>query len=137
MMDMMIRSISKEKREKMMINMMPLMMEGMDMYEFMPKMMTDMLKDVTVDDVIAFIKQAIEAQDKLKELADKIGDLYANPALRDAIGAQACISARERFNQQTYGTNVENVLQRVVGAGQGPSEWRPGNAASQSGNRAA
>jgi uncharacterized protein (DUF302 family) len=38
----------------------------------MPKMMTDMLKDVTVDDVIAFIKRVIEEQDKLKELADKI-----------------------------------------------------------------
>jgi len=72
MMDMMIKTVSKEKREQMMINMMPQMMEGIDIYEFMPKMMTDMLKDVTVDDVIAFIKQAIEEQDKLKELADKI-----------------------------------------------------------------
>ena len=72
MMDLMIKSISKKKREQMMINMMPLMMEGIDIYEFMPKMMTDMLKDVTVDDVIAFIKRAIEEQDKLKELADKI-----------------------------------------------------------------
>jgi uncharacterized protein (DUF302 family) len=72
MMDMMIKSISQKKREQMMINMMPLMMEGMDIYEFMPKMMADMLKDVTVDDVIALIKRAIEEQDKLKELADKI-----------------------------------------------------------------
>ncbi len=72
MMDVMIKSISKEKREKMMINMMPKMMEGIDIYEFMPKMMTDMLKDVTVDDVIALIKRAIEEQDKLKEVADKI-----------------------------------------------------------------
>ena len=72
MMDVMIKTISKEKREQMMINMMPQMMEGIDIYEFMPKMMTDMLKDVTVDDVIAFIKRAIEEQDKLKELADKI-----------------------------------------------------------------
>ena len=72
MMDMMIKSISKKKREQMMINMMPLMMEGIDIYEFMPKMMTDMLKDVTVDDVIAIIKRVIEEQDKLKELADKI-----------------------------------------------------------------
>jgi uncharacterized protein (DUF302 family) len=72
MMDLMIKSISQKKREQMMINMMPLMMEGMDIYEFMPKMMTEMLKDVTVDDVIAFIKRIIEEQDKLKELADKI-----------------------------------------------------------------
>jgi uncharacterized protein (DUF302 family) len=72
MMDMMIKTISKEKREQMMINMMPQMMEGLDIYEFMPKMMTDMLKDVTVDDIIAFIKRVIEEQDKLKELANKI-----------------------------------------------------------------
>jgi uncharacterized protein (DUF302 family) len=71
-MDMMIKVISQKKREQMMINMMPKMMEGIDIYEFMPKMMTDMLKDVTVDDVIAFIKRGIEEQDKLKELADKI-----------------------------------------------------------------
>jgi uncharacterized protein (DUF302 family) len=58
MMDVMIKIISKEKREQMMINMMPQMMEGIDIYEFMPKMMTDMLKDVE--------------QEKLKELADKI-----------------------------------------------------------------
>jgi uncharacterized protein (DUF302 family) len=51
---------------------MPQMMEGIDIYEFMPKMMTDMLKDVTVDDIIAFIKRGIQEQDKLKELADKI-----------------------------------------------------------------
>jgi len=68
----MIKSISQKKREQMMINMMPMMMEGIDFHEFMPKMMTDMLKDVTVDDIIAFIKRAIEEQDKLKELADKI-----------------------------------------------------------------
>jgi uncharacterized protein (DUF302 family) len=72
MMDLMIKTISKEKREQMMINMMPQMMEGIDIYEFMPKMMTDMLKDVNVDDIIAFIKRGIEEQDKLKELADKI-----------------------------------------------------------------
>jgi len=72
MMDIMIKGISQKKREQMMINMMPMMMEGIDIYELMPKMMTDMLKDVTVDDVIAFIKRGIKEQDKLKELADKI-----------------------------------------------------------------
>ncbi len=72
MMDMMIKCISKKKREQMMIDMMPMMMEGIDIYEFMPKMMANMLKDVTVDDVIALIKRVIKEQDKLKELADKI-----------------------------------------------------------------
>jgi uncharacterized protein (DUF302 family) len=74
MMDMMIKSIRQEKREQMMINMMPKMMEGIDIYEFMPKMMTEMLKDITVDDVIAFIKRAIQEKDKFKEVADKIAE---------------------------------------------------------------
>jgi uncharacterized protein (DUF302 family) len=74
MMDMMIKSISQQKREQMMINMMPQMMEGIDIYEFMPKMMTEMLKDITVDDVIAFIKRAIQEKDKFKEVADKIAE---------------------------------------------------------------
>jgi len=56
MMDMMIKSISKEKREKMMINMMPLMMEGIDIYEFMPKMMTDMLSPTSCLFAISGIK---------------------------------------------------------------------------------
>ncbi|MHA2061699.1 MAG: DUF302 domain-containing protein [Candidatus Sifarchaeia archaeon] len=74
MMDLMIKSIRQEKREQMMINMMPKMMEGIDIYEFMPKMMTEMLKDITVDDVIAFIKRAIQEKDKFKEVADKIAE---------------------------------------------------------------
>lgn len=49
LMDTMVKSISKEKREKMMINMMPLMMEGIDMNELMPKMMANMLKDLTAE----------------------------------------------------------------------------------------
>ncbi len=74
MMDMIIKSISQEKREQMMLNMMPQMMEGIDIYDFMPKMMSEMLKDVTVDDVTAFVKRAIQENDKLKELADKIAE---------------------------------------------------------------
>ncbi len=49
MMDAMIKMLSQEKREKMMLNMMPLMMEGIDMNELMPRMMANMLQDVTAD----------------------------------------------------------------------------------------
>lgn len=74
MMDMMLKSISKKKREKMMIEMMPLMMEGIDLYEFMPGMMEEMLKDVTVDDVIALLKRCMEENEKLKDIAGKIAE---------------------------------------------------------------
>ncbi len=74
MMDMMLKSISKKKRDKMMIEMMPLMMEGIDIYEFMPDMMEEMLKDVTVDDVIALLKRAIDENEKLKDIVGKIAE---------------------------------------------------------------
>jgi hypothetical protein len=74
LMDAMVKIISKEQREEMMVNMMPQMMDGMDMNELMPKMMEHMLKDVSVDDVIAFLKVLLNDQDKLKEFAHKIAD---------------------------------------------------------------
>jgi glycosyltransferase involved in cell wall biosynthesis len=49
-----------------------------------------------------------------QELATKIGYLYANRALCDSMGAKASLCARERFNQETYGREVDNVLRRVV-----------------------
>jgi glycosyltransferase involved in cell wall biosynthesis len=49
-----------------------------------------------------------------QELASKIGHLYANRALCDSIGAKASIRARERFNQEVYGREVEDVLRSVV-----------------------
>ncbi len=47
LMDSMVKTIKKEKREEMMVNMMPQMMEGLDINELMPKMLVAMLKDVT------------------------------------------------------------------------------------------
>ncbi len=55
-MDAMISALPQEKREAMMINMMPLMMEGIDMNELMPQMMSNMLKDITTDDIVIFLK---------------------------------------------------------------------------------
>ena len=72
MMDGMIKRMAKEKREEMMVNMMPMMMEGIDLHALMPKMMTEMLKDVTVDDVINFLKEALKDKEKLQELAIKM-----------------------------------------------------------------
>jgi hypothetical protein len=77
LMDSMVKLISKEKREEMMVNMMPLMMQGMDINELMPKMMVAMFKDVTSEDIADYLKNTLEDKEKLKEMANKI--LEANP----------------------------------------------------------
>jgi len=72
MMDAMIKMLSQEKREEMMINMMPLMMEGIDMNELMPRMMANMLQDITADDIINYLKEALKDKEKLNELGVKV-----------------------------------------------------------------
>jgi uncharacterized protein (DUF302 family) len=71
-MDTMINALPQEKREEMMINMMPLMMEGIDMKELMPRMMSNMLNDVTADDIINYLKDTLKDKEKLSELGTKI-----------------------------------------------------------------
>ena len=80
LMDLMVKTISKEKREEMMINMMPLMMEGMDINELMPKMMVAMLKDVTSEDIADYLKDTLKDKQKLQEMGNKM--LEANPMVR-------------------------------------------------------
>jgi uncharacterized protein (DUF302 family) len=72
MMDVMIKMLGKKKREKMMINMMPLMMEGIDMNDLMPKMMGNMLKDLSADALIKFLKDALGEKETVKKLLRKI-----------------------------------------------------------------
>ncbi len=72
MMDAMIKMLSQEKREEMMINMMPLMMEGIDMNELMPRMMANMLQDITADDIINYLKETLKGKEKLNELGAKV-----------------------------------------------------------------
>ncbi len=72
MMDAMIKILSQEKREEMMINMMPLMMEGIDMNELMPRMMANMLQDITADDIINYFKETLKDKEKLNELGAKV-----------------------------------------------------------------
>ena len=72
MMDGMVKSLPQEKREEMMVDMMPMMMEGIDMNAFMPRMMEEMLKDVTAEDVIEFLKKTLDEKDKLAELVEKV-----------------------------------------------------------------
>lgn len=74
MMDVMVKMLGKKKRKKMMINMMPLMMEGIDMNELMPKMMGNMLKDLSADNLIKFLKDALGEKETVKNLLQKIGE---------------------------------------------------------------
>ncbi len=75
MMDVMVKMLGKKKREKMMINMMPLMMKGIDMHEFMTKMMGNMLKDLSADNLIKFLKEALGEKETVKNILQKIGEL--------------------------------------------------------------
>ena len=81
LMDKMVKSIKKEKREEMMTNMMPLMMEGIDMNMLMPKMMANMLKDLSVDDIINFLKDIVNDSDKLSNFTAKIAEANLMPKM--------------------------------------------------------
>jgi uncharacterized protein (DUF302 family) len=59
----------------MMINMMPLMMEGMDMNELMPKMMGNMLKDLSAEGLIQFLKDALGEKETVKKILQRIGEV--------------------------------------------------------------
>jgi uncharacterized protein (DUF302 family) len=72
MMNGLIKILSKEQREKMMVNMMPLMMEGLDINDLMPKMATAMLQNVTVDDVIEYLKRTLAEKEKVGEFFEKM-----------------------------------------------------------------
>ncbi len=71
-MDAMISALPQEKREAMMIDMMPLMMEGIDMHELMPRMMSNMLKDVTADDIVIWLKGILKDKERLGDLGTKL-----------------------------------------------------------------
>jgi uncharacterized protein (DUF302 family) len=81
LMDTMVKSIKKEKRKAMMINMMPLMMEGIDMNDLMPKMTANMLKDLSTDDIVDFLKDLLNDSDKLSNLATKIAEANLMPKM--------------------------------------------------------
>jgi len=58
MMDRMIGKMSQDEKEKMMLAMMPMMMEDVDMTEMMVKMMPEMLKSIKVQDVLELLEGA-------------------------------------------------------------------------------
>jgi uncharacterized protein (DUF302 family) len=71
-MDTMINALPQEKREAMMIDMMPSMMEGIDMNELMPRMMSNMLKDISADDIVGWLKDTLKDKERFAELGTKL-----------------------------------------------------------------
>lgn len=74
MMAAMMTMIGRKRRETMMMDMMPLMMDGIDMHEFMPKMMGAMLKDLSPEDIVDFLKQALGEKNTFQQVLDKLID---------------------------------------------------------------
>ena len=72
MMQLVVNAMGKERREGMMTDMMPLMMDGIDMHEFMPKMMGNMLKDLSAEDIAGFLKAALGEKETFKKLLEKL-----------------------------------------------------------------
>ena len=72
MMQFMVNTMGKERREGIMTDMMPLMMEGIDLHEFMPKMMANMLKDLSTEDIVEFLKQTLGKKETVKNLVDRL-----------------------------------------------------------------
>ncbi len=72
MLDGVIKRIPSKKREEMMVEMMPEMMGGIDLNEFMPKAVDEMIKDLSVDDVVSFLQKTVQDKGALLELTEKI-----------------------------------------------------------------
>ena len=78
MMQSVVTMMGKKRREEMMTDMMPLMMDGIDMHEFMPKMMGNMLKDLSAEDIVGFLKEALGEKETVKKLLEKIQQQMMN-----------------------------------------------------------
>jgi glycosyltransferase involved in cell wall biosynthesis len=72
-----------------------------------------------------------------EQLAARISHLYANPSLREEMGARARCWASKRFSQQQYGKEVEDVLKRILGTPQPGQSLLSKQAALQEAGRAA
>lgn len=74
MMPSMVTMMGKDRREAMMMDMMPLMMDGIDMHEFMPKMMGQMLKELSAEDIVAFLKESLGERETAQKLMQQLID---------------------------------------------------------------
>jgi len=78
MMDRMIRNMSAQEKEEMMLKMMPLMMKDVDMLKMMPGMMSSMGRFLNVTGIVIFIRQVLkddELKGQLEKLVDRLPQL--------------------------------------------------------------
>jgi hypothetical protein len=78
MMDRMIRNMSVQEKEAMMLKMMPLMMKDVDMLKMMPGMMSSMGRFLNVTGIVTFIRQVLkddELKGQLEKLVDRLPQL--------------------------------------------------------------
>lgn len=72
MMQSMISMMGEKKREELMTNMMPMMMDGIDLHEFMPNMMGNMLKELTAEDIVGFLESSMGEKETIQKMTQKI-----------------------------------------------------------------
>lgn len=72
MMEAMVKSLGRERRESMMMDMMPLMMDGIEMHNFMPQMMGAMLENLTAEGLVTFLKDALGEKETARELLEAL-----------------------------------------------------------------
>ncbi len=73
MMDRMIRNMSVQEKEEMLLKMMPVMMKDVDMLKMMPWMMSSMGRFLNITGIVTFIRQVLK-DDELKRQLEKLMD---------------------------------------------------------------
>ena len=72
LMSKMISKMSPEKKQAMMLNMMPKMLEDVDVLETMVKMLPDMARNISLLDIISMLKKLLEGIGTLKNSFPKL-----------------------------------------------------------------
>ena len=113
MMQSVVAMLGKERREDMMTDMMPLMMDGIDLHEFMPKMMENMLKELSAEDIVGFLKEALGEKETVKKLLEKLieANLVTNMMVKSyasKLSFDETVQALEH-NAVIYGWEIPQV----------------------------
>ncbi len=75
MMDRMIKNMSVEEKEEMMLKIMPTMMEGIDINKMTPDMMKTMGRLITITGIVLFISKASNDDELKQELGELLNNL--------------------------------------------------------------
>lgn len=85
MMERMVKNMTIEEKEDMMLKMMPMMMERIDIERLMPEMMTAGGSLITVTGIVTFFSKALN-DEELKEMVSEMMDSFpAMPAMAEKM----------------------------------------------------